>query len=217
MNKNMNAPVALIDLDGTVADYDGSLRTKMELIRDPEREPPYVGRAAAHEEEPAWIERRRKLIQSQPGFWRDLTPIPEGLAIVSIMREIGYNLHVLTKGPSSTNSAWTEKKDWCDKHLPDAAVTVGMDKSMMYGRVLFDDYPPYFLPWLEHRPRGVVICLAHSWNAEYARGELTHATHPRVFRYDGSNVDTIRKALQLAFDRRIDAREDAHRIGYVGG
>jgi hypothetical protein len=46
---------------------------------------------------------------------------------------------------------------WCNKHLPGRQITITMDKSLTYGRVLVDDYPDYALGWLEHRPRGLVI------------------------------------------------------------
>ncbi len=197
-----DAPVALIDLDGTVADYDGAMRREMELIRDPHHEPPYVGRNEFGEE-PLWHERRRKLIQRQPGFWRNLDRLPIGFDVVEMMRKIGFTLHVLTKGPDKTPSAWSEKKEWCDANLSGVAVTVGMDKSLMYGRVLFDDWPNYFVPWLTHRPRGLVVCLAHPWNRDYGYGGAKH--HPRVIRYDGVDRAPIERALRLAYDGRINA------------
>src|SRR5580700_1369568 len=94
---------ALIDLDGSLADYDGALRAAMDAIRAP-GEPPYADRLAVGREEPH-MEARRKLIQAQPGFWRGLERIERGFEVVDRMRRIGFGLHVLTKGPRATVGA----------------------------------------------------------------------------------------------------------------
>jgi 5'(3')-deoxyribonucleotidase len=122
-----------------------------------------------------YLKARRDLIKKQPGFWRNLVPIPEGFAIVEHMRKIGFELHILTKGPHNTTSAWSEKVDWCREFVPDAQVTVTENKSLTYGRVLFDDWPPYIKGWLKRRPRGQVIMLDSHENREF--------DHPNVFRY----------------------------------
>ena len=70
---------------------------------------------------------------------------------------------------------------------------------MVYGRVLFDDWPPYFEKWLAVRPRGLVVCLAHPWNAAFAKGGPKE--HPNVVRYDGSDVLELRYALERAQGR----------------
>jgi hypothetical protein len=188
---------ALVDLDGTIADYDGAMGNAMCALQAPSEEP--CGRRYADSEEPPHIEARRKLIQRQPGFWRNLLPLGAGLEVVSELRDVGFSLHVLTKGPSATPSAWSEKVEWCRQHLPDAIVTVTSDKSFVYGRVLVDDYPPYFESWLKVRPRGIVVCVAQPWNTEYAPGGYEEDS--RVLRYDGSNVAELRTRLALAYSR----------------
>lgn len=67
------------------------------------------------------------------------------------------------------------------------------DKSGEYGKVLVDDYPDYIEGWFKWRPRGLVIMPASSSNSEY--------THPNLIRYDGSNLEHVKVALQLARDR----------------
>jgi hypothetical protein len=189
---------ALIDLDGSLADYDGALRAAMDAIRAP-GEPPYADRLAVGREEPH-MEARRKLIQAQPGFWRGLERIERGFEVVDRMRRIGFGLHVLTKGPRATVGAWSEKLAWCIAELPDAMVTITSDKSAVYGRVLLDDWPAYFVAWLKARPRGLVICVAQPWNADYrAGGPLEHAN---VLRYDGSNQAEVETRLRAAYDRK---------------
>ena len=36
---------------------------------------------------------------------------------------------------------------WCQHHLPGVPVTITMDKGLVYGKVLVDDYPPYVERW----------------------------------------------------------------------
>jgi 5'(3')-deoxyribonucleotidase len=189
--------VALVDLDGTIADYDSALRAGMRVLQAP-NESVYIGRAET-DVEPPFLEARRKLVQRQPGFWRSLGRIERGFEIVDELRSLGFLLHVLTKGPTTTPSAWSEKLEWCQQHLPDAVVTVTGDKSLVYGRVLIDDFPPYFTKWIAVRPRGLVVCVAHPWNAAFAKGGAK--AHPHVIRYDGSNLAEVRAALQNAYGR----------------
>jgi hypothetical protein len=192
-----NDLVACIDLDDTLAQYSKGLGAKMRLLQAP-GEPDWADRQIP---EPAHIAARRKLVQRSPGFWRDLEPFPLGFEIVEELRTLEFALHVLGKGPKTTNNAWTEKKEWCDKHIPDAAVNITQDKSKFYGRVLVDDWPEYFTGWLEVRPRGLVVCVAHPWNAQFAEGLST--THPNVLRYDGSSAALygLKRALKAVADR----------------
>jgi 5'-nucleotidase len=191
--------IALIDLDGTAADYDSEMQAQMRLIASP-GEALYNHRPVLDEDEPDWLKARRKLIQRQPGFWRKLKPLPMGFEVIDELRQLKFDLHVLTKGPKTTPNAWSEKVEWCSEHLPDVPVTVGADKSLVYGRVLFDDWPSYFLKWLLVRPRGLVICLAHPWNEEFARGGPK--AQPNIIRYDGTDVVELREALRRAYERK---------------
>jgi len=192
--------IALVDLDGTVADYSAALAREMHAIQHPD-EVAYVDRyvEATKRVELPHVEARRKLIQRVPGFWRSLPRLQLGFEVVDALRSARFQIHVLTKGPKTNAGAWAEKLEWAREHLPDATVTVTGDKSIMYGRVLVDDYPPYFNAWLENRPRGLVVCVAHDWNEIFKRGGS--AEHPNIFRYDGSNLADLSRALKRAFER----------------
>lgn len=188
MAKQITDRVALVDLDGTVADYDGAMQARMASLKSP-GEPDFIG----WDDVPPHIKARRDLVKHNPGFWRTLPRLQHGFDVVGELRRIGFEIHVLTKGPALATRAWTEKVEWCQEHLPDAMVTVTQDKSLVFGRVLVDDFPPYFERWLQVRPRGLVVSVAHPWNA--------HVDHPNVVRYDGTNLETVAERLRAAFDR----------------
>lgn len=169
----MNKPISLVDLDGTLADYTGQLEQDLALIAGP-NDPVVNWRRDGM---PDWLDRRRKLITNQPGWFAKLPCYQPGFDLLGLAEAIGFECQILTHGPRTNRLAWTDKAIWCDRHVPGRPVHVVSDKSLAYGRVLIDDWPPYFLPWLEHRPRGLVIAPAHPWNEGI--------THPNVIRYTG--------------------------------
>jgi hypothetical protein len=86
---------------------------------------------------------------------------------------------------------WSGKKRWIDKNLgQDVDITVTRDKGLVYGKILVDDYPKYIEKWLAHRHRGLVIMHAGVLNKGYS--------HPQVIRYDGTNLQQVRVALEKA-------------------
>jgi 5'(3')-deoxyribonucleotidase len=185
--------VADVDLDGTVADYDRRMQEELfKLMAPEERVPPT--RAEAHYDDAPHMSARRHLIKSMPGFWRNLPRLERGFEVVEVLREIGFPINVLTKGPEKVFPAWTEKVEWAAEHMPYASVTITHHKFRHYARVLVDDWPRYFLPWLEVRPRGLVIAVAQPWNAGIE--------HPNLIRYDGTNLAQVRERAQRAFDRK---------------
>ena len=129
------------------------------------------------------------MIKNQTGWWANLPTFDLGWDIYHVLHELGFNIHVLTKGPRSSINAWSEKVVWCEKHLVDTrdSITITGDKGLVYGKVLVDDYPGYMNDWLEHRPRGLGIMPAHHYNKGYE--------HPNVVRYDGNNLEEVRSRL----------------------
>lgn len=173
--RKKSEPIALVDMDGTIVDYDGAMTRDLEMLRAPEE--PLVRHRGPDEDNPPHIEARVRLIRNQPGWWRGLKPLLPGIQMLQIMQQMGFSVHILTKGPKSTHSAWTEKAQWCHDHIPGVPVTVTADKGLAYGKVLMDDWPPYVTRWLEWRPRGLVIMPSWPWNKDF--------THPNVIKYDG--------------------------------
>jgi 5'-nucleotidase len=119
--------------------------------------------------------------------------LESGLTIWNLTTELGFEHMILTKGPTASLVAWTAKVEWLHEHFGRVPVTITTDKSLTYGRVLVDDFPPYVSAWLKHRPRGLVVMPAQPWNKGYE--------HPQVIRYDGTNLDQVRERLIAARDR----------------
>lgn len=160
----------------------------MQPLRHPE-EPPFQSHCNDD-----YYNARRQLIHNQMGYWLNLERYQPGFDLLEEVKALDFKVHILTKAPRSSPNAWQEKANWCDKHLPGIDLTITQDKSLMFGDVLIDDFPAYFAPWLERHPAGKIICPAHSWNAQYARGgELGNE---RVLRYDGTNMAEVRALLE---------------------
>ncbi len=182
--------VALVDMDGTIADYDFGLREGLLPLMAP-GEPRYE----AHSRDvPPWVEARMRLVKSQPGFWRNLKKIEDGFKVLDMIVEAGFSTAILTKGPRKTHSAWTEKVQWCEEHVPDLPVTVGHDKGLVYGRLLFDDYPKFALAWLKHRPRGIVLMLDSPSNQGFEHPQVVRVMRP----FDAGVWATVKGALDRA-------------------
>jgi 5'-nucleotidase len=184
-NKSEN--IALIDLDGTVVDYHKAMLNKLEQLRSPNEKP-----IISIEDSPSWIEARMELIKNVPGFWRELPVIDDGLYMVTLLKTLGFSLTILTKGPKHCTPAWSEKYEWCLKNLPDCDVTITQDKGLVYGKVLFDDYPPYVERWLKWRPRGTVLMLEQPWNEYFSHPSVLKV--PRL-KFDISNHEDYNKII----------------------
>lgn len=180
--------IALFDLDGTLADYDGQLLKDLQRIASENEPPPLL-----YTDIP-YIEARRHVITSQVGWFLKLEKFKLGWDILEIAKEIGYTISVLTKGPSRKHAAWAEKVEWCNQHLADyiEGVTIAHDKGLVYGAVLVDDWPDYIVSWLKHRPRGLVIMPANNHNVDFI--------HPNVLRYDGSQIEEVRQRMITRFN-----------------
>ena len=195
MNKDTQK-IALFDLDGSLADFEGAMRRDLEALRAPS-EPAITDGMNLHDlEDNPHIQSRMHLIKSKPGWWSSLARIEHGFEILREAQRIGFHIDILTKAPSKTPRAWTEKVEWCQaqQELAEADIHLTMNKGLVYGTMLFDDYPRYMDMWLASRPRGLGIMPATPDNAGYS--------HPNVIRWNGSNFWEVSQVMQIAYDRR---------------
>ena len=194
MTEEDNEKIALIDLDGSVVNYTKKLHSELSLVRGPNENP-----ADDFNDSLPHILARQNLIKNTPGFWLNLEKIEAGFAVFNLIKDVGYKQHVLTRAPRNSIIAWSEKAQWCQNHLPNVDVTITKgSKGLTYGRVLFDDWPPYMLEWLQHRPRGLGIMLSQPWNKGF--------NHPNVFIVDQNNLEEslakLLPILKLNFNRK---------------
>lgn len=186
------APIALVDMDNTLCDYSSALNRDMALLRAPQEETTlssYAKSVAPH------LKAREELIRRQPGWWLGLEPLKAGFQILRELQRLKFDIHILTKGPWRSSNAWTEKVEWCRKHVPGIPLTITQEKSLVYGRILVDDWLPYAEPWLQVRPRGLVVMPAQPWNAG--------VKDKRILRFSGAkDLPALRDALRKQFGRK---------------
>jgi hypothetical protein len=184
--------IALFDLDGSLANYDKALLAALPALAAPGD--PLLTHARQAERIP-YIKARIDLITRQPNWWLDLEPIPLGFQILQLCKEIGFQIHVLTQGPKNKPLAWKEKVEWCQKHLgTDIDIHITRNKGMVYGKILYDDYPNYMSKWLAHRPRGLGIMPVTEDNHNFK--------HEQVILWDGTNLDEVAERLHAAYRRQ---------------
>lgn len=184
----LTQPIALVDLDGTLCNCREVILERLEELRGPNDNP----EDELKFEPPPHILARQRIIMSSPGFWRNLKPIPSGLQLVNLLVELKFKTHVCTKGPRYNASAWAEKFEWCRIHVPDLSVIVSEDKSLIYGDVLVDDWPPYISLWRQRCPKGFVILPTQPWNEDIKVEHLENS-----IRYDGTNFAEVRTLLEF--------------------
>ncbi|MHB8407747.1 MAG: 5' nucleotidase, NT5C type [Acidiferrobacterales bacterium] len=180
-------PIALLDMDGTLADFDGAMQRDMAKLAAP-GEPTDCWR----DESIPYIKARQDMIKRQPGWWLKLDRHPAGFEIMYMLRDLGFQLMILTRDPHKNAEAWREKFEWIRLHLQETLITMTEDKGLVYGKILVDDWPPYIEAWLRHRPRGMVVMPAHPWNEQFH--------HPQVLRYTASHeLPALREIIKNRF------------------
>jgi 5'-nucleotidase len=188
--------IALIDMDGTVAGYVESLEAELKKLAGPEEPTHNIN---WNDRLPEHIWNRVEMIKNSKDWWLNLPKLEDGFTLLNLAIKIGFEIHVLTKGPKATKTAWTQKVEWCERHLPeDTNVTITHDKSLVYGRILIDDYPDYATAWLSNRPRGLVVMPLRDWNKDFR--------HPNVIHYDcalkSNNLHEVKDRMQEQYNRK---------------
>lgn len=184
--------IALIDMDGVLCDHDAAIDRDLKALLGDD----------LTKITPDTKERIIGLIRAQSGWWSNLAPIPLGFQIVDVLRDIGFQLNILTKGPNRAKNAWTEKVNWCAQHIPDANVTVtDGKKGLVYGRVFVEDWPDNIVHWIARRPRGIVLMPDRPSNG-VVHWPNDGFKHKQVFRIKTiDDVLKIKPKLIEAFER----------------
>jgi len=175
--------IALFDMDECLVNFQGPLRDRLQKMAGPEETvPENLWEMPNH-----WYE-RAQAIKREPGFWRNLPKLQWGWDVLEIARDIGFDIHILSKGPTTGSRAWGEKVDWIHKYIPESTLHLTEDKRIAYGRVFVDDYWPFMETWLQNRPRGLGVV------------NYSSDLHPNlVSTLDG--MDKVREKLEQAYTR----------------
>ncbi len=180
-------------MDDTLFDWGGEIIRGLNLIRS-ELEPFATEENWRYLNTLPHYKARIELIKSQRNFYLNLPIIKNGLSVWEAAKAIGYDCQILTKGPYHQSHGWTEKYDCIRKHLgPTVNVHIVMDKSLVYGAVLYDDSVEYMTKWLKRRPRGLGIMPVTASNIDFS--------HSQVIKHK-DNLPEIYKALEKEFCRR---------------
>lgn len=176
--------LALIDMDGTLCNYNSAMLKQLNNLLH----------GFVEYEIDSWDDEKYDklvdLIKKQSGFWRTLPKIELGFKAVELLKDYGFDLHILTKGPYKTTSAWSEKVEWVREHLPSTPITITEDKGLVYGDVLVDDWIPYCEAWLKFRPRGLLLMPAHKYNEGF---DLKYPDN--VLRFNDTNLGEVARAI----------------------
>lgn len=191
--------IALIDMDGTIADHDAGVAQFYDDMRDPND--PYdwasITRQYGRDDVPDYLWARVDAIRRQEGWWRNLPRMDLGFEIVDVLREFDFDFHIATKAPSSNPFAWTQKVEWARENFPEADIHITDKKSLLYGKLLVDDFPDFAEEWIKHRKRGMVIMPAHDINQRFDDIEDVYMeTDIQIVRYHPNNQDALRYRLE---------------------
>lgn len=215
--------IALVDLDGTLADFDKGLREELLPLVNPGEKLPfedidlqwrpsiwkgdeafvYASRyisegGSLHDLEkisPHW-KHRMDLIKTVPGWWRNLRPIAPNFKVVDLFRRKGFDIHVLTKGPWTKPHAWMEKVEWCREHLGDTTGVHITDSPTGKGMVYGKVLMDDYPPYIDSWLKWRPRGLVVMPSQAWNRGAFED--DPRVIEWDGSTdrYNAIESRLQ---------------------
>jgi len=193
MKTKFDKPIALVDLDGTLIDFEGALNEDYDKMRSVDDLPLNTW---DRKNRPPYVEARIDAICARKDWWENLSWRKTGKELIHLFIKYDFRIMVLTQGPKDNPEAWSGKLAWCIKNLPyEVDVTITRDKGIVYGKVLADDYPKYIEAWLAHRPRGKVIMPSHDYNKDFV--------HPQVSRYE-DNIGSFQMIEKLIEGIRKD-------------
>jgi hypothetical protein len=182
----MERLTALFDMDDTLCDYLGQLKIDLRKFFSEQE----IQKVNFYERIiPSEIKEKMRTIKRMPGWWANLPRLEDGFQLWNLTRELGFANKILTKGPYQCDNAYTEKRQWQKRELPDAkGFTITDDKSEYDGTILIDDFPPYLKSWLDKHPGKLGIMPLKEYNLGFKDF--------RVIPYTGQNLNEIKERLQ---------------------
>lgn len=119
----------------------------------------------------------------EPGFYKDLIPLPGALETVDELLARGHTIEIVTAPPSTHSPhAAGEKIEWVSKWFPALAKNVTVTKNKFYVAtdMLIDDYAHNIEKWCKSNSSGLGFLVNQPWNKSYdymphnsVRGKIT--------------------------------------------
>ena len=105
-------------------------------------------------------------ILNEPGFFRDLEPMPGAIVGMEAIRQERKDLVIVSTLPKKTGTAAQEKLAWVEEHLPwlgTKNVLFTARKDLISGSILFDDCVEHLHAWQKTNPDGEAISIKHPY------------------------------------------------------
>lgn len=138
--------IILVDQDDVLADFDAHFadlwraQYPTEFFLPPEKRTRFY----LSEEYPARLKPQVTGIYTQPGFFRNLPPMPGGVEAVQQMVALGHTVRICTAPIEEYEHCVTEKFQWVEQHLGRAFtknIILTSDKTFVRGDMIIDDKP----------------------------------------------------------------------------
>jgi len=132
--------VVLLDMDGTVVDWDSGFRKAWANRSTIDRTKSY----AMEDCVPAEFKEEAKQVMMSPGFFRHLPAFPNAIEEVRKMENAGFQIWFCTSPLLGNATCCQEKLEWIQEHFGEEyvkRVILCQDKTTVRGDILVDDKP----------------------------------------------------------------------------
>lgn len=111
----------------------------------------------------------------EPGFFRNLKPVPGALGFIKKARELGHEVVICSTG--TLTHVPGEKFEWLSEHVPELdrvkhVIFTGR-KDLVRGDYLIDDHAKNTGPWRKRNPDGRALGIQYPYNVN-DWGEFDH-------------------------------------------
>jgi len=136
----------LLDQDGVLADFEHAFLDAWRQ-RYPHIPPvEYEDRKSFHilEDYPPELRDRAEAIYTEPGFIRNLPPVPGAIEAARELLELGMEVRICSSPLRQYENNVAEKYHWVERHLGRAwteRIILTRDKTLVHGDLLIDDRP----------------------------------------------------------------------------
>lgn len=122
----MHKPILYLDMDGVIVNFPETIETV----------PPEWRQRCD-----AWCRETGKHHSDFPGIFRILEPMPNAIDSIEILSK-EFEIYILSSPPWDNPSAWSDKRNWVDMHLPQLGrkrLILSHRKDLNRGLILVDD------------------------------------------------------------------------------